>query len=121
MAPTIDDHFTITIPPAKVIVVHRFQSLLPDNVARLITLVTVLLLFQLFLTDFANIAERMGQHTVREISTLRSLFNSQRGQLQLMRLNPGNVGRRRLFFDGNGFEGRLGPYLVKLFAPELRV
>src|ERR1700686_1269996 len=107
MAATVDDTLAITIPPAQVIVVHRFHSLLPDDVARLVTFVPVFLLFQLLLTDFTDITEHVGQHSVRRIAALRSLLNSQRGQLQLMSLNPGNINRRSLFLDENGFEGRL--------------
>src|SRR5207253_9399325 len=121
VAPTVNDDFAITITPAQILIVHSLDPVLTDNVAGLVMLVFVTLVFQLFRAYLLHIPERVCQRSVRRIPSLWSLFDAQGRQFKLVRINPRPIGFIGVLLDQDRFEGGLRLHLFKTLAQNLRI
>ena len=99
MTATVDNHLAITLVSAQVLIIDSFQPALADDVSRLVLLILEARIFELLRTNLLHVADDVRQHTVVGILTLRRLLDAQRGKLELVRINPHNVGLRGALFD----------------------
>src|SRR5205807_206858 len=88
---TVDDHFAITLAAAQILVVNFLEAFLSDYVAGLVTLVVIFLLPQLLWADLADVTKHMRKLSVRRITPLRNLLDTQRRKFELMRIDPRDI------------------------------
>ena len=116
---TVDHHFAVTVFAAQVVVVDLFETTQTDDVAGFESFIFCRLLLELFGTDLADVAKHVGQRAVCRITALRLFLNTQFRILESVRFNPGDVARRRTFFDLDRFERRHRLHQVEAFLQDI--
>ena len=107
MSAAVDNDFAITLAAAQVFVVNGFDSVLANDIARLVMLLFVAWFVELFRANLLHITEHVGEQAIRRVPSLRRLLDAQGRKFQLMGVNPGDVNRRGVFLDENRFKRRL--------------
>src|SRR2546426_11739699 len=104
MSAAVDDDFAITVAAAQVFVVNGFDSVLANDIARLVMLLFVARLIELVQANLLHITEHVGQQAISRVASLRRLLDAQRRKFQLMGVNPGDINRRSVFLNENRFK-----------------
>src|SRR5947207_3243661 len=99
MSAAVDDDFAIAFAAAQVFVVNGFDSILANDIARLVMLLFIARLIELVRANLLHITEHVRQHAVWRVGSLGRLLDAQGGKFQLMGVDPDNISLGSPFLD----------------------